>query len=437
VLVRACNVVARSPAGQDGRTQAASNPTEPTTRMDARTPTAPNSLPTGSARVRATSPGPASCANRHTYIGQRHPHGTARPRRTTASSRTRATPTPPHSFLGPVLGSCSCSRFRSPPNHGSRRRQVEPRAVHDAPEAPARGRGVPFLPTRPPIAPLRRRRPRVGVGVLLLLPVLALGGDRSALVVGPGAAPPPRKPRAAAAAPGGDGERGGTGAGRGPPGGAAGEEGEEGQLLGAAAAAALPRWLAQERRRVLGGRRETERRGRGRRSVMLDQGATERPWRWTSASRCSVLCCSRVYAVSINLSVPWNGWPGIGETKGDLTARSFCKQTSNEACTCTWVLAPSRCCGCTMMISDRTYRSPVPGSLINYWPMQCKRVVNLFWQVVLDCWAFSKRKAQHNGCISRGTNFCFSLTKKDTRLLWQVTNILAQEPGVWCLRTIF
>jgi hypothetical protein len=371
--VRACNVVARSPAGQTAGPKR--HPTEPTTRPHA-PQLPPNSLPTGSARVRATSPGPASCAkaNCHTYIGQRHPHGQTTPHhRQRPHARNPTPPPPPHSFLG---RSCSCSRFRSPPNHGSRRRQVEPRAVQDAPEAPARGRGVPSLPTRPPIAPLRGRRPRVGVGVLLL-PVLALalGGDRSALVVGPGAAPPPRKPRAAAAAPGGgDGERGGTGAGRGPPGGAAGEEGEEGQLLGAAAAAALPRWLAQERRRVLGGRRETERRGRGRRSVMLDQGATERPWRWTSASRCSVLCCSRVYAVSINLSVPWNGWPGIGETKGDLTARSFCKQTSlNEACTC---IAP--------LIELIVHLFQAYGQLlINYWPpMQCKRVVNLFWQVV-------------------------------------------------------
>jgi hypothetical protein len=160
-------------------------------------------------------------------------------------------------------------------NHGGRRRQVEgggPRAVQEAPEAPARGRGVPFLPTRPPVAPLgRRRRVRV-VLVIVIVPVLVVGGRRSA-VVGPGAAAPPRKPRAAAAAGGEGGGVGGGGAARGPPSGAGGEEGQEGQLLGEASAAAPPRWLAQERR-VRGGRGEAERRRAaqaGAGGVMLDQ----------------------------------------------------------------------------------------------------------------------------------------------------------------------
>lgn len=69
-------------------------------------------------------------------------------------------------------------------------------AVQEAPEAPARGGGVPVLPARPPLAPLRRGRQRclavavvgVVVGILLLAVLVDRGGELLRRVGDPGAA---------------------------------------------------------------------------------------------------------------------------------------------------------------------------------------------------------------------------------------------------------
>ena len=143
--------------------------------MDARTPPphAPQLLRFPDAQLASSLSTVSASAQllqvaRHTVYRTTHPHEHVAPVRHQLPHAPQPHVPPPRAIPWTLLvHACPIA------NHGGRRRQVEgggPRAVQEAPEAPARGRGVPFLPTRPPIAPLRRRRPRVGVGVLLLSP---------------------------------------------------------------------------------------------------------------------------------------------------------------------------------------------------------------------------------------------------------------------------
>lgn len=193
------------------------DPTEPTTTTPVHAPThsttSSHQLPRQRS-IRETSTARARGA-RTRAVYMRH-HAVTHPHGQSAINDTRACVP----LLLYVVYDCTLVA-----SHGSRG-EVEGGgrgAVQEAPEAPARGGGVPVLPARPPLAPLRRGRQRclavavvgVVVGILLLAVLVDRGGELLRRVGDPGAARrPPREAGHADATGGaeGDDRDGGDGA---------------------------------------------------------------------------------------------------------------------------------------------------------------------------------------------------------------------------------